>query len=575
MKQQKNGLLPAISLSIAQEDGTVVVRKHPLFHPCSRRLHVMLLIMLGYFSIVFMRTNLGMAMTCMVNSTAITLNSIPDLDSVDLLVTPVSNLSSQDPASSADKCPHLIEQNENGVTATFVNDYGGSLVWDTNIQSWLFSASFYGSLLSCLPAGILADRWSPKHLLQLTCLLSICCSCLMPYFSTNFGYGAVFGLRFVMGLGEGFIMPSFNKMISQWIPTEEMSTALSIHTTGNQMAGAVGVPLAAFLCGTIYGWPSIFYVCALLGAICSRIENFNEYKTAANNKSTKVDLIKTVQPGIPYKQMLKSPALLSLLFCAFSTNLIVVLIQVYLPSFFKEVLLLSMINNGLFSAAPNIAQLVAKISWSVLMDKLKEKHISSTFACKFSQGFSSVSVSTLFILLAHYSGCETQWLSLSLVCLLCMAFATSISGFYTSLLKLAPSYTGILTSIFMLAGFAGRLITPRMVAFFNKTGSLSEWRLVFYTMAATTLFSGVFFLVFGSGETQNWDKPKQDDDTPSPVGAQQGEQEVMMVRTPVTPPKRRTNEWAVCFSILLIDIPHFLLYSLKKPHFLRQFKKAS
>uniref|UniRef100_A0A915DCW6 Uncharacterized protein n=1 Tax=Ditylenchus dipsaci TaxID=166011 RepID=A0A915DCW6_9BILA len=63
----------------------------------------------------------------------------------------------------------------------------------------------------------------------------------MPYFSTNFGYGAVFGLRFVMGLGEGFIMPSFNKMISQWIPTEEMSTALSIHTTGNQMAGALEV----------------------------------------------------------------------------------------------------------------------------------------------------------------------------------------------------------------------------------------------------------------------------------------------------------------------------------------------
>ena len=80
-----------------------------------------------------------------------------------------------------------------------------------------------------------------------------------------------------------------------------------------------------------------------------------------------------------------------------------------------------------------------------------------------------------------------------------MSFSLAISGFYTSLLSLAPNYTGLLTSLMMIAAYAGRLVTPRIVPLFNKNGRADEWRMIFYFMAASTIASGLFFLVFGSG----------------------------------------------------------------------------
>ncbi|KAI6224680.1 hypothetical protein M3Y95_00778200 [Aphelenchoides besseyi] len=54
-----------------------------------------------------------------------------------------------------------------------------------------------------------------------------------------------------------------------------------------------------------------------------------------------------------------------------------------------------------------------------------------------------------------------------------MCFSIAISGFYTSLLSLAPRYTGTLTSIAMMSGYLERLVTPRIVPFFNRSTHFS------------------------------------------------------------------------------------------------------
>ncbi|KHJ81357.1 hypothetical protein OESDEN_18957 [Oesophagostomum dentatum] len=47
--------------------------RFPLFHPLSRRLHLLVLCMVGLFNSTYMNVNLAITMTCMVNSTAIAL----------------------------------------------------------------------------------------------------------------------------------------------------------------------------------------------------------------------------------------------------------------------------------------------------------------------------------------------------------------------------------------------------------------------------------------------------------------------------------------------------------------------
>uniref|UniRef100_A0A914ZC98 Major facilitator superfamily (MFS) profile domain-containing protein n=1 Tax=Panagrolaimus superbus TaxID=310955 RepID=A0A914ZC98_9BILA len=85
----------------------------------------------------------------------------------------------------------------------------------------------------------------------------------------NASFYAIFIARLVMGLGEGFIFPSMSSTAARWFPPSERSTFAAIYTSGNQVAGVLGLLISSYLCGTNFlgGWPSIFYLFGLLGCI--------------------------------------------------------------------------------------------------------------------------------------------------------------------------------------------------------------------------------------------------------------------------------------------------------------------
>ncbi|KIH51450.1 hypothetical protein ANCDUO_18464 [Ancylostoma duodenale] len=78
------------------------------------------------------------------------------------------------------------------------------------------------------------------------------------------------------------------------------------------------------------------------------------------------------------------------------------------------------------------------------------------------------------------------------------------SGFYTSLLSLAPRYTGTMSAVSLFAGMLGRLTTPVIVGIVKKTGTLSEWHILFGFVAVVNIIAGTIFLIFGSGDVQEW-----------------------------------------------------------------------
>ena len=48
----------------------------------------------------------------------------------------------------------------------------------------------------------------------------------------------------------------------------------------------------------------------------------------------------------------------------------------------------------------------------------------------------------------------------------------------------------------------------RLEAFFILQSTREQWMVVFAITAAMYTFGAVFYLIFGSGERQKWDKPK-------------------------------------------------------------------
>uniref|UniRef100_A0A7I4YPU6 MFS domain-containing protein n=1 Tax=Haemonchus contortus TaxID=6289 RepID=A0A7I4YPU6_HAECO len=487
----------------------------PLFHPYSRRFYFLMLLAIGFCCTTYMRIHLAITMTCMVNSTAIAITE-------DEIYHPEHSNFTIDVKMDTEKKnatlldPQCERQADDG--HPIVVDYGGTLLWSHRTQNIIFSGTFWGALLVIGPSMLIWHRCSPRLILLIAMVSYVVVTFATPFLALHFGPIAVFSARVIMGFGEGFVVPSFNALISNWFPVEERSTALAVYTTGNQLAGAIGNPLAAALCASPFGWPGVFYSIAIFGSLwcvlwvftstdhprtCKRIsQKEHEYLTTnivhSNNRKSKPS-------SVPYTRMFTSPPFLAQLLCFYTTNLTMTFYHFYMPSFLKDVLYLGVIANGTFSSLPNVVNLVCKISWGILMDRLKSKKlITPTFAVRISQSVASFGSALAFLMVAMFVDCSTPMLALVLFSFMYGSMGGFSSGFYTSLLSLAPRYTSTMSAISLFVGVIARLSIPPLVGFIKTTGTLTEWYILFCTIAVTNVFAGAVFLLFGSGDVQEW-----------------------------------------------------------------------
>ncbi|KAK0405711.1 hypothetical protein QR680_018152 [Steinernema hermaphroditum] len=478
-----------------------VPKPPPLFSPCSKRLHIGLLLMFAFFCTVSMRANLGMALVCMVNATAF---SAP-------APTIVSNHS-----YSNQQCQGF------GSQSTLSSEgYNGDILWTPGMQSMLFSALFYGGMVTILPSGYFADRFGPKAIMFVAVLDYVVMTLLTPLLARSNFY-AFLASRVVMGLGEGVMFPAITSMSARWFPPNERSTVAAIYTSGVQLASIASAIFSSRLCMTPMGWPSIFYLFGGLGTLwlvlwwfgaCNRPNDSKIMSDAEkiylniqlNHQHSGTSSRKLSQAPTPWKSMLLSPAMLANLLCQFAFNFSATMFQSYLPTYFKDVLYLDLKDNGFYTAIPFIGQVVSKNIFSWISDHLKKSGvISSTTGVRFFQAIANFGTAAALVGLATFIDCTTPTLAILFLALFGVSFGGGIPGFTTSLLSVAPAYTGTLVSLGMVFGMIANIAAPTIIGLINTNGTPEEWSLIFYTAAGVNIVAGLLFILVGSGEMQKW-----------------------------------------------------------------------
>ncbi|MFH4980803.1 hypothetical protein AB6A40_007512 [Gnathostoma spinigerum] len=356
----------------------------------SLRLYIGILLMLGFFCSMSMKANLGMAIVCMVNATAYV----------------------GTPTNTSVEHPHCVPQASTNHSKVFPG-YNGHLMWSPQMRSNLFSASFYANIPVMLPAGYIVDRYGPKYFLAFSILSCVIVNLLTPVIAEA-SYIGYFWARFFLGIGEGFMMPSLSSVVSRWFPPYERSTIAAMYTSGNQISGALGAVIASSLCRVEWlgGWPLIFYFFGTLGIIYTIVWLVVSSDSPEGNRwiSTKEKLFlrekmtevtnNRMEKGwrIPWLKMILSPSMWANIICystfCFSNSLMLM----YLPTYFKNVLMLDVQSNGLYTALPWLTQLIGKNTFGIISDFIKQKGWAKpTLLCKISQSFRK----TLFILLSR------------------------------------------------------------------------------------------------------------------------------------------------------------------------------
>uniref|UniRef100_A0A914QY75 Major facilitator superfamily (MFS) profile domain-containing protein n=1 Tax=Panagrolaimus davidi TaxID=227884 RepID=A0A914QY75_9BILA len=141
-----------------------------------------------------MRTNLGVAMVCMINATAVQQQH-------QHLSPEISLIPLNEPTQNS-QC-HRIIVNE---THSIKSGYKGTFTWTTEEQSLLFTASFYGNLLSLAFAGFLINRFGSKKVALISAMGMSLTTALMPT-AAYLGVYYFFAVKVIFGIFEVRFFP--------------------------------------------------------------------------------------------------------------------------------------------------------------------------------------------------------------------------------------------------------------------------------------------------------------------------------------------------------------------------------
>jgi ACS family glucarate transporter-like MFS transporter len=134
---------------------------------------------------------------------------------------------------------------------------------DPALQGIILSSFFWTYAVSQLPSGWLLDRLGPRIMFAAAAAwwgLFTAATALAR------GFGSLIGFRLALGAGEGPMMPSNAKVVSQWFPRRERAFASSIFNSGTESGAALALPICAALIG-FGGWQFSFVVTGLLGIL--------------------------------------------------------------------------------------------------------------------------------------------------------------------------------------------------------------------------------------------------------------------------------------------------------------------
>uniref|UniRef100_A0A914BXH7 Major facilitator superfamily (MFS) profile domain-containing protein n=1 Tax=Acrobeloides nanus TaxID=290746 RepID=A0A914BXH7_9BILA len=211
--------------------------------------------------------------------------------------------------------------------------------------------------------------------------------------------GAVQGDTLVVNDYGGPLTPAIDSLIVSWIPETERGLAVTIYTTGVQVAGFVGIPFTAAICASALKWPAVYYISALAAFVMLAVylltttnspsevkwmcDEEKEYLQQALGESSPKERPK----DIPWLSLLTCVPIMACYACQFAYAMGQTMLQFYIPIIFKEILFLPIQQNGLYCAVVNIVAIVFKIVWSILLHKLNQQSFSTITTCKISQTF--------------------------------------------------------------------------------------------------------------------------------------------------------------------------------------------
>ncbi|CAD5226973.1 unnamed protein product [Bursaphelenchus xylophilus] len=471
----------------------------------SRRFRVAIILALALSVEGFMRSNINMAMVCMVNKTA---SGVPDQAKTHQI---------------SEECVSAVDGKRNTSVLDPVIISNADVVLTKKEQAYVLTSFYFGGLFMVIPGGYLCDRFGPKQLVFIGAVINVVGTIMSPEIVRYFGAWALIFIRILMGCGQVVLVPCMNVLVARWFPLKEKSTAIAITTTGNQVSVIVALLLTAYLCQwtMLGGWPSAFYVYAVMGVFLLISWLYYIDDTPENPRycpEEELDLIradghmaklKGEKIVTPWGKVVTSFSVWAIALSSFSQNFMNVGTIVYLPAYYENILGLKLSRNGIMSALPFVVQLITKILFTWWADYLKSRGIMTlNGVTKLFNSLASFGAGVCYILIA-YCDCNTANVAIFLATMAVGLSSGFIPGYNTSVVCVAPKYTSSVASFSRFFAQVASVAAPYMIGLVVVDDTKEEWKMAFFIMAFILISTGVAFQIWGTGNIEEWAKPRR------------------------------------------------------------------
>lgn len=256
-----------------------------------------------------------------------------------------------------------------GVLVNYFDRVNLSVSRDALQDSFGISAVMFGYLSSAynwpyallqLPSGLLLDRFGVRRVGIISTMIWSVAS-FAAAIST--GIAALFGARFLLGIGEAPTFPANAKATGYWFPKDERSLATAMFDAAAKFSSAIGIPLLGLLLFH-FGWRWNFAATGLISLVYLALF-YGLYRNPSEDKlltPAERDFIVRggSQPedhaqaakGAPLAYLLRRRKVWGLALGSASYNYTFYLLLTWLPSYLSAALGVDLLHSALYTSAP-------------------------------------------------------------------------------------------------------------------------------------------------------------------------------------------------------------------------------
>ena len=374
--------------------------------------------------------------------------------------------------------------------------------WDEKTKGYVLSSFFIGYMLFQIPSGWLANRWGGRIVLGAAVAWWSLLTILTPP-AAFLSFTVLILARIAMGLGEAAMFPSAYNLYGRWVPVEERSRSVALLIGGIPL----GTLFALLTTGWIvenYGWPMVFYVFGLSGIFWCALWAYKSHNDPASDplcSESERALLPTYsedksdEKKIPWKVLLGKAPIWALIINHFCSNWVLYMLLAWLPSYFRSVLGLSIMEAGIYSAAPWLTMFIVGNAGGYIADWMVRGGITLTTVRKIMQ-IAGLIGSASCLLAAQDVTIATE--ALLLMCGALGFIALTWSGFVPNHLDIAPRYADVLMGITNTAGTVPGIIGVALTGWLvDATGDYGS---AFFLCASVNIFGAVVWFIWSTAE---------------------------------------------------------------------------